>query len=392
MRTQMNHVRLLAAAGVLVAGAAWAGTVYRTEPKVSGPNPAQLRTLAERLATSVPESDPLLDTAPSYGAPRISLPAPAKKSSTPAPARITAPRLPAVTPAPTVTEVKTPAPAPAPQPVSPVKSIALMGVTNRGDVETAWLVNVDSQERELAEVGDRAFGLTIKEIEPEAVVLTGGGEDYLLRLGDKQIPVQVASTSVGDDAAGMDPFGGGRRGRNGAGGQGSQGGGRRSGWGGAGGAGGGSSWGGGRNRGNFGSMGASSFGGGSGGSSFSSNSGNSGFSGLRGGNTMSSNSGRSRSGGGFSGGGGGGFSGGGFGGGRGGSSNTSQFAAGTSGPTSNPQTARRRGGQLTGDTPAQPMPAAISNPQTQRRIGSSSGAAFGMAQNNIGRTTGTRQR
>ena len=384
MRAAKNQVRYLGAAGVLLAGTAWAGTVYRTAPAVSGPNPAQLRTLAARLESSTPETDPLLDAAPSTGAVRISLPS-VKKPSTSSGPKLNAPVLPSAgtAPAPAAEPAK---PTPAPEPVNPVKSIALMGVTNRGDVETAWLVNLENQERELAAVGDRAFGMTIKDIEPEQVVLTDGNEEYLLHLGEKQIPVaQVASTADAGNGGGFDPNGGGgRRGRNGGGGWGGQGGnnsgfsGRRGSWGG----GGSSNWGGGgRSSGGSYSGGASSSG-----SSYGSS--NSGYSGRRNGG-YSSNSGSSygRSGGGYSGGGGGGYSGGG--GGRGSSNSTSQFAAGSSGSTSNPQTARRRGGQLTGDTPAQPMPSAISNPQTQRRIGTSSGSAFGtQQQGQSGRNSG----
>jgi hypothetical protein len=62
-----------------------------------------------------------------------------------------------------------------------------------------------------------------------------------------------------------------------------------------------------------------------------------------------------------------------------------QFAAGTSGATSNPQTARRRGGQLTGGADPIEAPQAITNPQTQRRLGTSNaGAAFGQAPNGQG--------
>ena len=392
MRAAKNQVRYLAAAGVLLAGTAWAGTVYRAAPAVSGPNPAQLRTLAERVGSATPEIDPLLDAAPSTGAMRISLPS-VKKPSTSSGPKLNAPVLPAAGTATPAASPEPAKPAPTPEPVNPVKSIALMGVTNRGDVETAWLVNLENQERELAAVGDRAFGMTIKDIEPEQVVLTDGTEEYLLHLGEKQIPVaQAASTAdSGFDGSGFDGADGTgrRRGRNGGGGWGGQGSngsgssGRRGSWGG-GGSGGSGGWGG------RSASSSSSYSGGSGGSGSSYGSSNSGNSGRRNGGYSSNSTSSGRSGGGYSGGGGGGYSGGGGGySGRGSSGSTSQFAAGASGATSNPQTARRRGGQLTGDTPAQPSPDAISNPQTQRRIGTSSGSAFGtQQQSQNGRSSG----
>lgn len=262
-----------------------------------------------------------------------------------------------------------------------MKSLALMGLTHRDQEDAAWLVDLNSMTRETAEVGERAFGFTVKEIGDERVLLARNGEEYELRLGEKSIPTPAGSQSVAlsGDASGFgDPgaFGNGRGGRRGRG-QGGfgQGGFGQSGFGQAGFGGQGrrsfrSQYGGGR-----GSFSASTSAPGLGSSSsYSSNSGYSGNRGTRFGNNTSGV--RSSTGFGGSMGGGRSFGGGSYG---GSASMTSQFAAGTGGSTSNPQTARRRGARLTGDTPALPSPQTIANPQTQRRTGSNSGSAFGQA-------------
>jgi len=376
----------MAAGSFLLVGGAWAGSIYRSAPAYRGPDPAQLAALASRLETSsLVEVSPLPDP-PSVKVPRrVSPPvAPARATSTSdgALSRLNAPVLPPAGPATNdVPTTPTPAPAPAPpKPIeSPVKSLALMGLTHRDQEDTAWLVDLNDLSRETAEVGEQAFGFTVKEIGAESVLLSRNGAEYELRLGEKSIPVPAGSqpvTSTGDGSrfgemanAGNGGFG--RRGR----GQG-----RQSGFSGFGGQGRSSSRSqfGGRSGGFNSASAAPSFGSSSNSSSYSGNS--SGYSSNR--SNRFSGTGGSRGSTGFGGntGGGRGYSGGAGGAGGGNSSMTSQFAAGTTGgSTSNPQTARRRGARLTGDTPALPSPQAIANPQTQRRIGSSSGSAFGQS-------------
>ena len=77
---------------------------------------------------------------------------------------------------------KTAAPAPAPAvSTTPVQSIALLGITNAGRGDTAWLVHLGSREREIAGAGESAFGFTVKAVRAESVVLTRGGVDSVLR-------------------------------------------------------------------------------------------------------------------------------------------------------------------------------------------------------------------
>ena len=57
-------------------------------------------------------------------------------------------------------------------------------------------------------------------------------------------------------------------------------------------------------------------------------------------------------------------------------------------PTSNPQTARRRGGQLVGGAQPEPEPQALANPQTQRRLGTTTGPAFGSAAGGVNHQSG----
>jgi hypothetical protein len=245
--------------------------------------------------------------------------------------------------------------------VDPIASIALVGVTHQNDEDVAWLVNLESQERELVSVGEQGFGFTVREIGPDSVQLAKGGEDYVIRLGDKQIPVNETAPAVASAATGTNGAGGGegRRGRR--------------------------QWGGGeatvgggfgrRGRGNRGNWSGRSFAGNSAGNPpQSSSSGGSDSGSSRG----SRQTGVQRRGGGGNFGGFGrmsGFQNAGSGGGT-----PNQFATGTTGATSNPQTARRRGGQLTGDSEPIERPQAITNPQTQRRLGTSNaGAAFGQS-------------
>lgn len=383
------QMRWIAAGGVLLSGAGYAAVLTRAEPPVqTGPSPAHLRELASRVSEDglppVALSPVVLSSAstPIQPSRRPAAAKPRQMAS-----RLNVPILPpgngvtqvGVQRRPVQSVAARPARVAPAAPESPVKNIALMGVTYQDNRDVAWLVNLENQERDEVSVGEDGFGFQVKEIGPESVVLARGSDQFTVRLGDKQILVNEAPAVV----ASADTGGGGegRRGR------GQWGGGNAGGFGGRGGRGGFGQGGGRGNRGNWG------------GRSFASNSfGNSTPTVFGGGNSSGAGGGQrgvnraanggfsGRAGGGFSGRTGGGFGGGftgrgGFGGGfqMGGGANN-QFAANASGPTSNPQTARRRGGQLIGGATAIETPQAITNPQTQRRLGSAStGAAFGQS-------------
>jgi hypothetical protein len=388
-----NQARWLGAGAVLLAAGAYAGTVVARPTAYAGPDPGQIRELATRLQSHQGVTAISLEVPPTAPAPApVPDPQPAARPVSRTPVRMAGPRvglLPVLPPAtPAAEPVPAPAPAPPPAPVSPVKSIALMGVTHQDAGETAWLVNVDTRERELASEGESAFGLTVKEIGPESVLVTHDGQEYTLGLGEKQIPMVEAPQPAAAEAPGFAGGGMGRGGRRGNRAQGmGQGGGQR-----------GFAGRGGRNRGNWGGGSAMTFGASGMGTGTNATSG--GFSGNRGsgrgtGNTSFSG-GRQ---GGFSGGRqGGGFSGGGsgFGGfsatGQRNGGSTSQFAAGAAGSTSNPQTARRRGVSLSGGMQGSGQGGmdiqAIVNPQTQRRTGTTSGPAFGETQQGAQQRTG----
>lgn len=383
MRNVPPQAAMIAAVGILGAGAAWAGSMFLSEPEPSTIQPQQIRELAAKVQ-SAPAPAPTLVVPASAAVVRPQMVAPDKPKKSGAVVTQVVQRIPIVQP----TVKKPEAPAPPAAPEDPVKNLALMGVTHESNTDRAWLVDLASKEKEAVAVGDSAFGFTVKKISGETVTLGRGPSEYTLRLGEKQLPVIVTSAS-GDSSGGSEdgddgnPFGRGRDrdGRNPFGGPGGPGGfgdfrsrfaGGFPGFGGFGGS--SSGWSG------------RSWGGGDSGRSWGSSSDSNRGSDNR---WSSSNSGRSSWGGGGSSWGGGGFGGGGFSGfGGGGSWNGSSgrssqtgFAGATS--TSNPQTSRRNGARLTGGvTSAQETPAAITNPQTQRRNGSSSGQAFGQENTN----------
>jgi hypothetical protein len=388
MRLAANQILLISAAGILAVGAGLAANIAGSAPKYQGPDPSSLQALAARLG------DQPLTPAPELQGParsvnlgsRIGAAGATKSNGSARIATKPAPRPLAPKP------VRTPTSS-ALQPVAAakdeaVKNIALTGVTDGAGQSLAWFVDISNNDRQTAEKGSAAFGFTVKEIHADSVLLTRGSDEFLVRMGDKQVPsVAVASfdPSEGGMPGGFGPggfgpggFGGGRGDRGG----GSdfmqriadfrsRFGGGSGGFGGGGFGGGGRSWGG-------GDSGGRSWGGGDSGRSNVS--------------TTSNGGGRSWGGGGFGGGGfgGGGFGGGGFGGGgfsgggfgnRGSRGQTTQTAV----STSNPQQARRSGGRLVGGATAMPMPDPISNPQTQRRTGTTSGQAFGDETANSGR-------
>lgn len=325
MLRQSNHLRYLSAAGVLALGTACAANVYLKPPTYRGPDTVQLRQLADRVSAAPP-----LQEAPLYIAPaRHSRPS----NTSQAPSRRTSPRnasnqvtRPVVSEAPKPAEEK-------PTPAAAVKQIALMGVTQQGEAPTAWLIDISTHERETAAPGESAFGFVVKQISAESVLLAQDGEEFTVRMGDKEIPVTEPDPSQTTPVVAQNPNDGGqgRGGRRGFGGGGFNRGGNWSGrWNGGG------NWGGNRN-----------------------------WSGNR---SFSGNFSRPSFGGNF----GGGF--GGFGGGfnQGNNRNSNMLR-----PTANPQEARRRGTRLIGGANPMPTPATIRNPQTSRRRGTNSGRAFG---------------
>jgi hypothetical protein len=385
MRTIPNQLVLITAAGVLLAGVGWAAQMYLTPPVYQGPDTVALRRLAERVQPQPVQDTPLVLPPPAA----VLAPLPAAQ---PRPARAQdrqaqprpgvrnagSPRV--VKPGAPSAPGKSPAPSTVLPPSDPVKNLALMGITRQGDSDLAWLVDVTNQDREAVGKGQTAFGFTVKQIDPESVILTRGSDQFVLRLGEKAIPeaaaAQVASSGGGSDGGDFGGFGG-----FGAGGGFGGGGGGRGGFGGGRGGGGGG----------FRQFLASQAGAGGGFGAGNFGGGNAGGSGFNGGNNGGNNGFQNRRtfGGGFGGGGFGGF-GGGFGGlGNRNNGSSSQFStASTSTTTSNPQTARRRGVKVAGNTQsADPTPQPISNPQTQRRTGTTTGTAFGTAS---GSTTGTR--
>jgi hypothetical protein len=321
-----NQYRLIGAAGTLLLGVAYAGSLYLRPPAVSGPDPNTLRELAERTAAQQRALTPVsLEVPAAVSVPRPVTPPPPRRTQI-ARKRATRPTAPA--PPPPVY----PSGGPAPEDVgSPVKNIAVMGVTVRDNVDRAWLVDLETQERAVAAEGEEAFGFTIKDIEGDNVLLARADDEYPLRLGEKQIPVveapepPAATTSTTTANNVSRPNRANRRWQ------------RRQ----ASAVSGGRS----RNRGNWSRS-------------------------NRGNNRGNTRRGR-----------GGGFSpqaiaqraasaq-------RGNRQSGASFAAPAT--TSNPQTARRSGARLVGGQRI-PEPSALNNPQTRRRRGSTSGPAFGQA-------------
>ena len=144
----------------MLGAGAYAGTLVVRPAGYSGPDPGQIRELAGRLESQQVVTPVSLEVPPAGPKPTPQpdpqpSPRPARRTTV----RIPGPRVGQLPVLPPATAAPEPAPLPAPAPVSPVKSIALMGVTQQDSAETAWLVNVDTRERELASEGESAFGL-----------------------------------------------------------------------------------------------------------------------------------------------------------------------------------------------------------------------------------------
>ena len=343
MKNIPNGVLLMSAAGLTLAGVAVAGNLYLqpvAADKAAQSRLSTMRELAGKIGeTQLAQSPLAVPAGPETPKPEVKKIKVAQKD----PVKKADP-----------TPIKPPTDNNSASSVKPdlVKNIALMGVTHEGGADQVWLVDTAEGRRETAAAGESAFGFRVKTISDDSVVLSKNGDEYTVRMGDKEIPTQTASADGGtlsgtDDAGG---FGGGPGGPGGRG----QFGGR------------------GFGRGGFGGFNRGGFTGGYNGGASASN--------------TSSNQFNRPNFGGFN---RGGFGGGGFGGGFGGGINnnntrgTSQFASGAAVTTSNPQTARRSGGKLVGGADAMPKPAAISNPQTTRRTGTSNTTAFGQASGTV---------
>lgn len=348
-----------AALGVIVVATACTASILQTSKPVSGPDTQELRRRAAGLhdlllpaAVPLPADDNTPTTAVPVVHPPVAPRKPVARASAARTVSAPAPRTHRGEREPRQRSSQTEVPAPPALPVgNPLSQLALVGVTNEGGSDTAWLVDLKSNERQPVGQGGSILDFTVKEINPESVVLTRGTENYTLALGEKPVLLASAAGLDGISLGGEDDSesAGPRGGRGPRGGPGGFGGGGRFGAGGFAGAGGGRGFPGG---GGFG-------GGGFSGAALGASS-NNGFGGGGGGGF--NRSGRT---------GGGGFGGGGFGGGTN-SGGGSQFSASATGSTSNPQTARRRGTSLIGGGTAMAAPAAISNPQTERRKGTTS--------------------
>jgi len=401
MRSLPSQSVLIAAGAVFALGAAWAGVLYLTPaPQEKGPDPRVIRELASRAAA--PVEPPTLGEVTLSAPPAPVVRVDARPRPQPAAPRAVQPQPPpkppkAAAPAPKVEPVApTPPPSPRAEGEARLKDVALMGVVFEGGREQAWLVNLANQEREEAPVGKSIFGFEVKAIAPESVVLTRQGEDFTLRLGEKPITLATAADNSPGDGG---DFGnrGGRGGREGFGGRGGFGGfGGREGFGGRGGpegAGGPSDW---RERFRQRFQG----GGGPGGAPAVST-------------TSNNNNGGGRSWGGGD---------------RGGRSSGGVTTIGSSSPspapstnnsgprmdmgdmmraaswgqqqsgmqqqqnnqqrrTTNPQTSRRTGSRLTGSNiDMEDPPDPIANPQTLRRLGDTTGQAFGQSRQQVQRS------
>lgn len=351
---------LTASVGIVAAGGSWAAAVAFKEPAASGPDPAKIVALASASQIDLASSqvpDPLAHS----------------RAERPAPAAPPAAR-PAPAPAPAIEPRRAPVPMPSPTPDNPTQNVALVGITRDSEGEQAWLVDTSTRERETVPVGGTVFGFTVRSVGEETVTLARNNREFVIRLGEKDVPGEVLASSEsgtgggeGPGGEGRGPFGGfdpsrmgdmrsrmsefrermagfsgdfGRSSRDYSG--------RSS---------------------DYSSRGPSSYGG----SRYSSGSSSFSRGGDRGGDSSRSSSRSSGSG--ISFGGPGMFMGG------SGYSSRNYGSTGSSSQstsTSNPQTANRTGARLTGSlSDAIEQPETISNPQTQRRRGSSSGTAFG---------------
>jgi len=158
--------------------------------------PAGTAALAASIPRSEPAPEPLLALEPV----RVRTRATSKPKSIPVPvkANVAAPKpAPAAIPRPAVAAPIAIQPQPvALQPDAPVEGetrrpgLALVGITGVKDRDSAWIVDLATGERQVAAVGDAAFGYEVKSIRPDGVTLVRNAQEYDLRLG----PIDVQST------------------------------------------------------------------------------------------------------------------------------------------------------------------------------------------------------
>jgi hypothetical protein len=190
---------ILASAGaVLLLGTAFAGVLYLSPRHYRGPDTAQIAKLAARLQRGTGAS-PVRPLRVGDAAPRVLRRPPVRPSvpSNPAAARnpgaVQSPRPPVVPEGSSVDHSASSAGR------GRFENLALFGITHDGSRSHAWLLDRDSGERESPSVGESAFGVTVKEIEGERVVLTAGGAQVRLRLGER--PIRLASASSEGETA-----------------------------------------------------------------------------------------------------------------------------------------------------------------------------------------------
>ncbi len=194
MRGFTNQMRFGAAAVLVLGGAAWSAHLHQETPPYSGTSPQQIRELAQRIQQQPTSNTPLfVQTTGDRGFEmRRSSPTVQVSSTRPTPAS-TPPPSPASEAGAGAAETDTAVPT---APANPVQNIALMGVTHMGEDDRAWLVDVESQEREVVGEGEEAFGFTLKTIDDEQVLLVRGDEEFTIRMGDKHIPPPPGSEAV----------------------------------------------------------------------------------------------------------------------------------------------------------------------------------------------------
>ena len=382
MKPIFSRVVLLAAAGVLVVGGAYAGQLYTSPPKYTGPNTQQILATSQRLQGELPKAP---DAESIAAEARAAAAAAARRRVLKDLARVSAPqsRRVAKTPAPArTTPVASPTPAPLPSAPAPApgSDLALTGIGGARSDREAMVFHLVDRKRESGKRGDTVFGFTLVDIRDDSIDLRQGSTLFTLRLGEKSAVVSAAlatpaaSTTAVIAASNPSTTGATNAGMNRTGGRGGD-------W---------RAW----MAANAAQANANTPG----------NRGNGNWNGNRGRNnnrrrnsttlsgarrysdgpnasrrysTVSSASAQNARMGGFR----GGFGFGGFGGrGRRGQGDQTVLE-----PTSNPQEARRTGAPLLGEVEAMFEPEAFSNPQTERRTGSTSGQAFGdSAYNNRG--------
>jgi hypothetical protein len=190
MRRRATRTILSATAAVLVAGAALAARIYSAPTRAQGPDAGQVAALAAAVRDAERASP-----RPSLDAARLPEPAPPTPDAAPTPrTAATQASARAVKAAPEILkparEEALPPAAPAPRRATPtrLKNLAMVAVTHSDGWERVRIQNVQSREQEEVGEGESAFGYFVKSVQPEEVVLTQEGREFLLRLGDNALP------------------------------------------------------------------------------------------------------------------------------------------------------------------------------------------------------------